>query len=203
MSESITIPPKHFTNWYEVLGIPPSANSDDLARVLQLLTARFRPENKETGDARRFQEMKTAFDVLSNADRRKAFDQELRQNAQESGPVYLSKDFADGVDAEIKRRLGILCLLYNQRKTNPITPGLTIAQLENLMLTPREHLEFGMWYLKQKRLVLADDRSTLTIMCEGIDFIEENLRGGGDSTLQKLLKPAQENRRSGDVDRAA
>jgi curved DNA-binding protein CbpA len=159
------------------------------------LSARFRPENKETGDPKRLQEVRTAFEVLSNPERRKQFDHELRQrNPPAQVPLHLSKDFADEVDEEIARRLSILCLLYNQRRSNPINPGLTIAQLEELVGTPREQLEFSFWYLKQKRLVLADDRSTMTIMTEGIDFIEENLR--------RSQKAAAEARRAG-MDRAA
>ena len=82
-------------------------------------------------------------------------------------------------------------------RANPINPGLTIAQLEERVGTPREQLEFCFWYLKQRRLVLADDRSTMTILTEGIDFIEENLRRS-----QKVAKEAKEARRPG-VERAA
>ena len=195
MSESITIPPKHFTNWYEVLGVRSNAKSEDLTRVYQLLSAKLKPENKETGDARRFHEVKTAYEVLSNPERRKAFDLDLKQRTPETAPLFQSKEFADDVDSEIARRLAILCLLYKQRKLDPIYPGLSVSQLEELTLTPREHLEFSFWYLKQKRLVLSDDRSVLTIMFEGIDFIEEHL----PRESQKLSQP----RRSGDVDRAA
>jgi curved DNA-binding protein CbpA len=191
----MVIPPKQFTNWYEVLGVPPTANSTDLSAVFQLLIARFRPDNKETGDPRRLQEVKTAYEVLSNPERRKAFDHELRQrNPPAQVPLHLSPEFADEVDDEVARRLSVLCLLYNQRRSNPINPGLTIAQLEEQVGTPRDQLEFSFWYLKQKRLVLADDRSTMTIMTEGIDFIEENLR--------RSQKAAKEVRRPG-VERAA
>ena len=141
------------------------------------------------------QEVKAAYDVLSHPDRRKAFDQALKQRQPDTGPLFLSKDFADGVDSEATRRLAILCLLYKQRKIDPIYPGLSVSQLEELTLTPREHLEFAFWYLKQKRLVLSDDRSVLTIMWEGIDFIEQNL----PRESQKL----SQHRKSGDVDRAA
>lgn len=185
MSESISIPAKQFVNWYEVLGVQPTAKTDDLARVFQLLSARFKPDNKETGDGRRLQELKTAYDVLSNPERRKAFDQELKQRTKESGPLFQSKEFADEVDSEINRRLEILCLLYKQRKSDPIYPGLTVAQLESLLLTPREHLEFAFWYLKQRKLVLADDRSLFTINCDGIAYIEENL----PRESRKLMKP--------------
>jgi hypothetical protein len=80
----------------------------------------------------------------------------------------------------------MLCLLYNQRKLNPIVPSLSILQLERLMFMPREHLEFTVWYLKQKKLVGVDDRSSLTITSEGIDFVEDNLPR--EETVQKLLK---------------
>jgi curved DNA-binding protein CbpA len=195
MSESITIPPKQFTNWYEVLGVSSAAKSDDLTRVFQLLSAKLKPENKETGDARRFQELKAAYEVLSHPDRRKAFDKELKQRQPDTTPLFQSKEFADDVDTEITRRLAVLCLLYRQRKIDPIYPGLSVAQLEELTLTPREHLEFSFWYLKQKRLVLSDDRSVMTIMSEGIDFIEQYL----PRESQKSSQP----RKGADVDRAA
>ena len=105
----MVIPPKQFVNWYEVLGVPPTVNGGDLAAVYQLLSARFRPDNKETADPRRMQEVKTAYDVLSNAERRKQFDHELRQrNPPAETPLHLSKEFADDVDDEIIRRLSIL-----------------------------------------------------------------------------------------------
>jgi curved DNA-binding protein CbpA len=195
MSESISIPPKHFTNWYEVLGVSSAAKADDLTRVFQLLSAKFKPDNKETGDARRFQELKAAYDVLSNPERRKAFDKELKQRQPDTTPLFQTKEFAEDVDAEINRRLAILCLLYRQRKLDPIYPGLSVAQLEEQTLTPREHLEFSFWYLKQKRLALSDDRSVLTILSEGVDFIEQYLPRENQKTSQP--------RRGGDVDRAA
>jgi curved DNA-binding protein CbpA len=200
MSESISIPPKQFTNWYEVLSVSPTATQEELARAYQLLSARFRPDNKETGDSRRYQEVKSAFQLLSNTERRKAFDQELHQLGQEPAPAFLTKEFMDDVDTELSRRLGILCLLYNQRKTNPISPSLSIPQLEAGMSTPREHLEFGIWYLKQKRLVLGDDRSTLIILCEGIDWLEENLPR--EKSLQKLQRQEKE-RQNLEIDRVA
>jgi hypothetical protein len=39
---------------------------------------------------------------------------------------------------------------------------------------PREHLEFSVWYLIQKKFVTRDDQSGLTITVDGVDFIEQN-----------------------------
>ena len=68
-------------------------------------------------------------------------------------------------------------------------PSLSVLQLENLMFMPREHLEFTVWYLKQKRLVQVDDRSSLTITSDGIDFVEDNLPR--EETVRKLLNAAE------------
>ena len=175
-----------FTNWYEILGVAPDTNDETLKRVFHLVASRFHPDNQDSGDLDRFLRVKTAFEVLSDEKRRKDFDEELRIHNKEPLPVFLSRAFTEGVGGEHNRRLGMLCLLYNQRKLNPIVPSLSILQLERLMFMPREHLEFTVWYLKQKKLVGVDDRSSLTITSEGIDFVEENLPR--EETVQKLLK---------------
>jgi curved DNA-binding protein CbpA len=182
-----------FKNWYEILGVPPNATVEDLARVYHLLAARFHPDNQETGDLDRFLEVKAAYETLSDPAARKQFDVELRTQSQEPVAVFLSKDFADGVTGEFNRRLGILCLLYNQRKLNSRIPSLSIPQLETMMSIPREHLEFTIWYLKQKKMAAIDDRSNLAITSEGIDFVEENLPK--EETVQKLLKSPKETRK--------
>jgi len=166
--------------------VSPDATDESIKRVFHLVASRFHPDNQDSGDLDRFLKVKTAFEVLSDEKRRKDFDEELRIHNKEPLPVFLSREFTNGVSGEHNRRLGMLCLLYNQRKLNPIVPSLSILQLERLMFMPREHLEFTVWYLKQKKLVGVDDRSSLTITSEGIDFVEDNLPQ--EETVQKLLK---------------
>ena len=50
------------------------------------------------------------------------------------------------------------------------------AELEELIGRPREHLEFTIWYLAQKKLVTRDDSARLMITAEGVDFLEQNYR---------------------------
>jgi hypothetical protein len=42
---------------------------------------------------------------------------------------------------------------------------------------PREHLEFTVWFLVQRKLVMRDDQSSLTITADGVDYVEESQRG--------------------------
>jgi curved DNA-binding protein CbpA len=176
-----------FVNCYEVLGVAPDVSDETLRRVFHIVAGRYHPDNKDSGNLDRFLKIKSAFELLSDPQRRKEFDQELQRHSKEPMPVFLNRTFADGVEGEHNRRLGMLCLLYNQRKLNPISPGLSVLQLEHLMFMPREHLEFAVWYLKQKKLIQMDDRSSLIVTSEGIDYVEENLPR--EETVRKLLQP--------------
>ena len=53
---------------------------------------------------------------------------------------------------------------------------MTPAELEELTGRPREHLEFTVWYLVQKKLIQRDDSARLVITADGVDFLEENYR---------------------------
>src|SRR5260370_18306294 len=67
-----------FVNWYEVLGVAHDANDEVLKRVFHLVATRFHPDNQASGDLDRFLKVKAAFEVLTDPQRRKAFDEELR-----------------------------------------------------------------------------------------------------------------------------
>ena len=41
---------------------------------------------------------------------------------------------------------------------------------------PREHIEFTIWYLMQKRFVLLDDESRLVLTVEGAEHLEQTYR---------------------------
>jgi hypothetical protein len=50
---------------------------------------------------------------------------------------------------------------------------LSNIELAQLMGHPREHLEFAIWYSTQKKFVIRDDRSSLTITADGVDYVEQ------------------------------
>jgi len=80
-------------------------------------------------------------------------------------------------------RLTVLEVLYARRRTEPENPALSPLDLESLTGTPREHLEFTIWYLIQKKFVTRDDQSRLTITVDGVDFVEKN---HGDDMKRRL-----------------
>ena len=69
----------------------------------------------------------------------------------------------------------MLCLLYSKRRANPDFAALSLLDMENIMAFPREGLLFALWYLRAKRYVVQDDRSSFIISAEGVDYLESQL----------------------------
>jgi hypothetical protein len=172
-------------DYYETLQINPKAELDTIHRVYRLMAMRFHPDNPETGNIETFLQLKRAYEVLSDPETRAIYD--ARRDGEASGtlPVFELRDFVDGVQGEVNRRLGVLCLLYNRRRTDPDHPGISLLDLENRMGFPREYLSFTMWYLRSKSFVTLADNSDYALTAEGADYVESNT--GASEPLSKLI----------------
>ncbi len=178
-----------FIDYYEVLQISPRAELETIKRVFKLLAVRVHPDNPATGDAEQFRKLKEAYETLSDPSRREVYDLALEEQSQEPLPVFEMSEFSAGVDGELNRRVGILCLLYNSRRANEDKPGLSLMELEKLMGFPREHLAFAVWYLRNRQYVTTGESSDIVITSEGIDYLESNLPTS--RVAYKLLKGAE------------
>jgi curved DNA-binding protein CbpA len=174
-----------FIDYYELLQISPNAELQTIQRVYRMLAARYHPDNPATGDKERFLLLQEAYRVLSNPELRSAYNARYQARHLQPLPVFETRDFLVGIEAEANRRLGVLCLLYNRRRTHPERPSLSMLELESLMAIPREHLEFTTWYLKQKNYITRDDSGELAITAEGVDFVES--KAPENRPLYKLI----------------
>ena len=93
-------------DYYEFLQISPSAEADTVHRVYRYLAARFHPDNRETGNAERFFMLTQAYEVLSDPERRAAYDVTRQTTPQE--PLSTWIDFMDNMEGELNRRLAVL-----------------------------------------------------------------------------------------------
>ena len=73
-------------------------------------------------------------------------------------------------------RLTVLEVLYTKRRLEPANPGIFYRDFETLIGRPQEHLEFTIWYLKQKQLVIVDDKSCLVLTVDGAEYLEQSYR---------------------------
>ena len=164
-----------FVDFYELMQISPSAELETVQRVYRILSARWHPDNPETGDLTRFILLKQAHGVLADPDARAAYNRSYQAAQAEPLDIFNLKEFASGIDGEGNRRMGILCLLYNRRRSNDDHPGISLLEFERLMSFPREHLLFTIWYLTQRALIARGEESSYSITAAGVDYVEQHL----------------------------
>ena len=183
------MPRADFVDYYELMQISPNAERETIQRVYRMLAARFHPDNGQTGDMAQFLRLNEAYKTLSDPQLRRGYDATFYARRLEPISVFGLKEFAIGIDGEASRRMGILCLLYNRRRTDPDHPGLSVLDLEQVMSFPREHLMFTLWYLKEKEQVKQNEQSDFVITGVGVDYVEANLPE--NKVLYNLLKAGE------------
>jgi curved DNA-binding protein CbpA len=189
------MPESDFVDYYELLQISPNAEMETVHRVFRMLATRYHPDNMETGDTDKFLLLNKAYETLSDPAARGAYDTFYAQRNAEPIELFELKEFSLGIDAEANRRMGILCLLYNRRRSNPEDPGLSILEFESMMSFPREHLMFTIWYLKEQGYIRQDDRSDYVIASGGVDYVEANLTK--NKLAYRLLNSAENGTKAG------
>ena len=163
------------TDYYEQLQISPNAEPETVHRVYRLLAQRFHPDNAETGNDTRFRELTAAYEVLSDPERRAKYDITHAKQKQERWRLISSGAQSEN-DFQIEQlfRLTVLEVLYTRRRVEPDSPGVFPNDLERMTGRPREHLEFTIWYLLQKKFLTRSDNSLLVITADGVEHLEAN-----------------------------
>jgi molecular chaperone DnaJ len=85
-------------DYYEILGVSRNASPDDLKSAFRTLARKYHPDvNKEADAEERFKEINEAYAVLSDPDKRRAYDQYGHAGVNGSGgvPDWTSMDFSD------------------------------------------------------------------------------------------------------------
>jgi DnaJ-like protein/PilZ domain-containing protein len=164
-------------DYYEVLQVHSKADPETIHRVYRILAQRFHPDNAETGNAETFRAILSAYQVLSDPEKRAAYDVHLNTYRQVRWRLFDHADAAVGRRAERHKRHGVLDLLYTARMNQPAQPALTLHELEDLLGCPREHLEFSLWYLKENALLTRTDNGRYSITAKGVDRLEADSPG--------------------------
>jgi hypothetical protein len=177
-------------NYYELLQISSNADPETIHRIFHFMAVRLHPDNPLTGDAEKFLSVKEAYDILSVPELRTEYDAAREKLEQQPAPLSTSIDFMDTIEGEMNRRLALLALLYNQRRTDPEKPHLTLQEVEKLMGFPREYLEFSIWYVHKKGYITRADNSAFTLTADGVDFVET--QRSRTPVLRKMLTSGSE-----------
>jgi|SRR5579872_6320469 len=176
----------NFVDYYDLMQISPKAEIETIRRVYKLLVSQWHPDNSSTGNPEKFLLLREAFEVLSNPDRRMAYDGRHTDHLRQALPSVDPARFAKGIDAEAGRRLAILSLLYHQRMTDSARQGLSLLDLQQMTQCDAERIGFTTWYLQNKNFLDTSDNSDFVITTTGIDYLEANMPAG-ERDSQPLL----------------
>jgi curved DNA-binding protein len=171
------MPEDRTVDYYEVLQVSTNAEPDTINRVYRLLAQRFHPDNQETGNDSQFRLIHEAYTVLSDPEKRAQYDVVHERQRQSRWRLVDTGSHAEN-DFEMEQivRLTVLEALYTKRRVEPRDPGIFSLDLEQLIGRPREHLEFTIWFLLQKKFLTRDDNSRLIITADGAEYLEQNYR---------------------------
>jgi curved DNA-binding protein CbpA len=163
-------------DYYEVLQVSDNAEPETINRVYRIFAQRYHPDNQETGNEARFREVTEAYHVLSNPEKRAQYDATSQKRRKERWRLVSAAGQAEN-DFELEQvvRLTVLEVLYTKRRLEPQNPGIYPRELEKMIGRPREHLEFTIWFLNQKKLIFSDD-SRVYLTAEGAEYLEESYR---------------------------
>ncbi len=184
MSSSL---PGKFQDHYSVLGIDPKADSSTIQAAYGKLAELYRPTNPQTGNREKFDAINLAFEVLSDINLRVEFDKLKGVGQDEGKPQFTGIGFFDALKVGTDLRAAVLCILYDRRRTRPYRPSLSIRHLEGMLKVTKEELDFALWYLKQRLLVTNDDKSSLQITVDGMDYLERDPPAA--ESVMPFLKP--------------
>ena len=160
-----------FVDHYETLQLSQAATLEVIERVHRILAKRYHPDNQDTGDVARFEDVQLAYETLSDPQRRTQYD--VRYDAYRGQQWKIFDQRSAGDHREEDRRLvhGILSLLYAARRNDARggCGGLGVITLEKMLGCPQEHLEFPLWYLKNRGYIAVEENGQFGITVDGVD----------------------------------
>jgi hypothetical protein len=164
--------PETAADYYELLQVHPKATAEMVNRAFRLLAQVYHPDNSATGDEGKFRALLTAHKTLSDDALRAAYDLERNASLKTIWNVFGKQSPATGLAAERQKRHGILAALFQKRAAEPHAPSMSVFELEEILGTSREQLEFTLWYLRERSLVTRSDNNRFQITVEGVDGLE-------------------------------
>jgi curved DNA-binding protein CbpA len=174
-----------FVDYYEAMGLIPSASQEAIALRFRSLARRFHPDNAITGNRAKFETILQANFILRDRNRRSQYhkenshrlpplpaeDEHVAEGLRDALHDDADAEFVDGlgIDKDTVIQNNLLTMLYLQRRRNIKEPGIGNAELERLSGCSHEHLEFHIWYLREKGWIARGEDGLLAITVDGVD----------------------------------
>jgi DnaJ-domain-containing protein 1 len=177
-------------DFYEVLQVSRQADFDTIRRVFHILAQRYHPDNLDTGSDPHFRQVVTAHSILCDPAQRAAYDVQLAAEDKTRYKIFDSLQSTIGVQAEIRKREGILRILYAKRLTDTHQASMAAWEIAQMLACPLEHLQFAFWMLSEQQLLRRADNNSFMITVRGVETFEDEQANFSKMHLPALPAPA-------------
>jgi curved DNA-binding protein CbpA len=167
--------PSNFVDYYETLEISPNANSETIERMFRYFAQRYHPDNQDTGDRPRFDVIMEAHDVLSDPGKRAQYDVKHKHHSGLRWKLLKEASDSESIEPDVDIQNKLLSIFYVRRRQNIASPGIGELTLERMLGCPAEHLQFHLWYLKEKGWIRKTESGMFAITVEGVDRANSGL----------------------------
>ncbi len=192
-----------FVDYYDVLQLSQNASVDTIEHVHRLLAKRYHPDNQSTGNTEKFTELQAAYEFLSDPEKRAAYDVKYDENRSGVWSIFDQDSATDGREEDRRIVHGILSLLYVNRRRDVGNPGMGPVHLETILGCPQEHMEFHIWYLKQRGWIEALSNGQLALTADGVDKLgDQDLALREDRLLSQSSAEETESRASDEEEKS-
>ena len=179
------MPQKQLIDYYEVLQVSSRADNETIERVFRHLAKRYHPDNQDSGNAEKFSQIVEANDILSDPQKRAAFDVSYERVREARWRLFDQTSSNNEMVTDNRIRTAVLSLLYVARRNNVTDPGVGIIELERLLAVAESTLQFHMWYLRENGWAERLTSGMWAITASGVDKLFD--LGGPEKTGPFLL----------------
>ncbi len=163
-------------DYYKILQVDSKADQEMIERAYRLLAKRYHPDNLETGDVKKFEDLITAYRILSDPKERGAYDDDLQAASAYQDNVFSNPPRSGTAEGETGLYQAILLMLYFVRRRDSDKPGVGLYEIGRLIDLPDKEAAFHIWYLKEKGWIKRVETGEFAITVEGVDeVIKEGL----------------------------
>src|SRR5690348_5778438 len=101
-----------FSDYYEILEVSPNANSDTIDRVFRHLAKRYHPDNGDTGNSARFNEVIEAHATLKDPAKRAQYDVQYKNYSGVRTKLIHEANDTKGLEWDVVIQERLLSVLY-------------------------------------------------------------------------------------------
>lgn len=163
-----------FDDYYEELQLSPNADQKTIERVYRLIAKSCHPDNQKTGDFTKFEALNTAYQILSNPQKRAKYDATYEEKRAYKWRIISELNPSEGYQQDLHNRRCLLSLLYIKCREDPSDSGIGPLHLEKILGWPENVIQFHIWYLREKDYIRRNENGLFEITATGVDKIEED-----------------------------